>query len=163
MRRVIVSLFGLLLLSSLSLAAEEALTHDSTLPVQISAQTLDADDKRGTFVFEGDVQAQQGDVFIYADKMTLFYSGQQQTRQLDQVVAEQDVRIVQLDRVATGQHAVFYQQQGRVVLTGNPRVVQGENTVEGERIVVYLNDSRSLVEGGGERRVKAVFVPGEQR
>jgi len=132
--------------------------HDVNQPVQITSNQLDADDKAGVFVFIGDVQAQQGDFFIYAQKMTVHYiQGEQQ--QLDTVIAERDVRIVQLDRVATGDKAVFYNQEGRVVLTGQPRVVQGDNAVEGERIVVYLNDNRSVVEGSTQQRVKAVFVP----
>ena len=136
----------------------EQIKHDVNQPVQITSNQLDADDKAGIFVFSGDVQTQQGDVFIYAQKMTVHYV-QGEKQQLDKVIAEGDVRIVQLDRVATGDNAVFYNQEGRVVLTGQPRVVQGDNAVEGERIVVYLNDNRSVVEGSTQQRVKAVFVP----
>jgi lipopolysaccharide export system protein LptA len=154
-------LAGVFFLSSLATAAEPEMNHDGSLPVHITSQTLEADDKAGFFVFKGDVQAQQGEVYIYSDMMTVRYSDAE-NRQIEKVVAEGDVRIVQLNRVATAQHAVFYQQEGRVVLTGDPQVVQGENKVEGERIVVYLNDSRSVVEGGKKSRVKAVFIPGEK-
>lgn len=145
-------------------AADQEVKHDNTQPVNISANQLEADDKAGVFVFIGNVQAQQGEVFIYAKKMTVHYSKVANTdsdskRQIDKVVAEQDVRIVQLNRVATGQKAIFYHQEGKIILTGEPRVVQGDNNVAGERIIVYLNDNRSVVEGGEKQRVKAVFVP----
>ena len=160
----------LFLITSLAVAADPEMNHDGSQPVQITSQQLEADDNAGHFVFTGNVQAQQGDVFIYAQKMTVIYVKRENPeentgdkRQIDKVVAEDDVRIVQLNRVATGQRAVFHHQEGRIVLTGTPRVVQGDNAVEGERIIVYLNDSRSVVEGSDNRRVKAVFIPGEQR
>lgn len=151
----------LFLITSLAVAADSDVIHDSSQPVNITSQQLEADDRAGLFVFKGDVQVQQGDVFIYAQKMTVTYA-KGEKRQIDKVVAEDDVRIVQLNRVATGQRAVFHHQEGRIVLTGAPRVVQGDNAVEGERIIVYLNDYRSVVEGSDNRRVKAVFIPGEQ-
>ncbi|WP_321531975.1 lipopolysaccharide transport periplasmic protein LptA [uncultured Desulfuromonas sp.] len=140
--------------------AEPEMEHDASQPIHVTSQRLEANDAKGFFIFTGEVQAQQGDVTIYAQKMTIYYSDGEQ-KQVDRVVAEQDVRIVQLNRVATGQKAIFWQKDGRVELTGDPRVVQGENVVEGEKIIVYLNDSRSIVEGGKQGRVKAVFVPGE--
>lgn len=151
--------------SQVACAAEQDVKHDSNQPVNITANKLEADDKAGIFVFSGNVQAQQGEVFIYAQKMTVHYSATtgssdgDNKRQIDKVVAEKDVRIVQFDRVATGQKGIFFQQEGRVVLSGDPRVVQGDNNVAGERIVVYLNENRSVVEGGEKQRVKAVFVP----
>ena len=160
----------LFFITSVAVAADPEMNHDGSQPVQITSQQLEADDRAGYFIFTGNVQAQQGDVFIYAQKMTVTYVNGEKLgdntgakRQIDKVVAEDDVRIVQLNRVATGQRAVFHHREGRIVLTGAPRVVQGDNAVEGERIIVYLNDSRSVVEGGDNRRVKAVFIPGEQR
>lgn len=159
MRKFVIT--SLILISSWCYAADPEITHDSSQPVKITSAQLEADDQTGVFIFKGDVQAQQGDVFIYAQTMTVSYI-KGETRQIDTVVAEGDVRIVQLNRVATGGKAIFYHQEGRIVLSEKPRVVQGDNTVEGERIIVYLNDNRSIVEGSTKRRVKAVFIPGEE-
>lgn len=159
MRVLFITFF--MLMASWSYAVEPEMNHDSSQPVKITSEQLEADDQSGTFIFKGDVQAQQGEVFIYAKKMTVSYV-QGEKRQIETVVAEGDVRIVQLNRVATGGKATLYHKEGRIVLSDEPRVVQGENTVEGERIIVYLNDNRSIVEGSSERRVKAVFTPGEE-
>lgn len=159
MRILFVTLF--IFMASWSYAAEPEMNHDSSQPVKITSDQLEADDQSGVFVFKGDVQAQQGDVFIYAQTMTVSYV-KGEKRQIETVIAEGDVRIVQLNRVATGGKAIFYHQEGRIILSDQPRVVQGDNTVEGERIIVYLNDNRSIVEGSSNRRVKAVFIPGEE-
>lgn len=160
MRILFVTLF--IFIASWSFAAEPEMNHDNSQPVHITSEQLEADDQAGVFVFKGDVQAQQGEVFIYAQTMTVSYV-KGEKRQIDIVIAEGDVRIVQLNRVATGGKAIFYHQEGRIVLSDQPRVVQGDNTVEGEKIVVYLNDNRSVVEGSSKRRVKAVFIPAEEQ
>jgi lipopolysaccharide export system protein LptA len=38
-------------------------------------------------------------------------------------------------------------------------VWRDDNVVTGERITIYLAEDRSVVEGGKEERVKAVFYP----
>ncbi len=49
------------------------------------------------------------------------------------------MRIVQLDRRATGEKAIFYNTQKKVVLTGRPVVRQGKNVVIGERITILID------------------------
>jgi len=41
-------------------------------------------------------------------------------------------------------------------------VWQEDNVVTGERITIYLAEDRSVVEGGKQERVKAVFYPKNQ-
>jgi len=45
------------------------------------------------------------------------------------------------------------------VLVGNARVWRESDVVTGERITIYLAEDRSLVEGGKQERVKAIFYP----
>jgi len=47
----------------------------------------------------------------------------------------------------------------RMVLIGDARVWRDDNVVTGERITIYLAEDRSVVEGGQQERVKAVFYP----
>ena len=49
----------------------------------------------------------------------------------------------------------------RVVLIGNARVWQDDNVVSGDTITIYLSQDRSVVQGGRQERVKAVFYPRE--
>ena len=160
MMRVFLLVCSLIWFTAVSAFAATEVAHNADQPIHVTSQRLEANDAEGYFVFSGQVQAQQGDVTIYAQQLTVYYV-EGQKKQVERVVAENDVRIVQTNRVATGQKAVFWQKEGRVELTGNPRVVQGDNVVEGEKILVYLDDSRSIVEGGEQGRVKAIFVPGE--
>jgi lipopolysaccharide export system protein LptA len=50
-----------------------------------------------------------------------------------------------------------------MVLSGNARVWQDDNVVSGETITIFLSQDRSVVQGGTQERVKAVFYPKDER
>ncbi|WP_291315446.1 lipopolysaccharide transport periplasmic protein LptA [Desulfuromonas sp.] len=131
----------------------------SRQPVQITADRLEADGIAQRMTFSGHVVAQQGDVTIYGQALTVFLlSG---NREIDRVEISGDVRIVQGERVATGQKGVYFHREGRIVLSGSPRVHQGADFITGDEISVFLNEDRSVVSGQEEGRVKAVLHPQE--
>ena len=132
----------------------------SAEPIHITSDRLEADQTGKQVKFQGNVVARQGDVVIYAQEMSLVYNAD--TREVDQVDAHGDVRIVQGDRVATGDHGILYNGEKKVVLTGTPRLYQGENFVSGDEITVFLKEERSIVSSGEGSRVNAVFQPKEK-
>lgn len=131
--------------------------YASQQPIEITADRLEGDDLAGKATFVGGVVARQGDVTIYAGQIIVFFPTRE--RDIDRVEAYGAVRIVQGERVATGEKAVFFNKEGRVVLSGNPKVHQGQDFVQGEEITVYLNEERSVVTGGTKSRVNATFHP----
>jgi len=60
--------------------------------------------------------------------------------------------------VATGDKAVYYTQDEKIVLLGNPQLWRGNNSLKGQEIVFYLKDNRAVVDGGSQR-VEAVIYP----
>lgn len=126
-------------------------------PVEVAADRLEADDQAGQLVFSGHAVAVQDDVTIHGDRLIVKYTGEK--RDIQQVIAEGGVRIVQGTRVATGDRAVLYHSEERIVLTGSPQVSDGDNFVKGQEITIYLHDKRSVVTGGSGGRVNAVFTP----
>ena len=149
---------------------DENINHDSSQPVHITSDSLEVDDKKGVFVFRGNVVAIQDGATIYSEQLDVYYtqkskstpktgSDDSQARSIEKIVARGAVRIVQKERIATGARAEYVYAEGSVVLTGSPTVVQGVNTIAGEKITVYLDDARSIVEGGASERVQATFTP----
>lgn len=72
------------------------------------------------------------------------------------------VRIVEGDRVATGDKAIYYTQEDKIVLSGNPQLWQGENSLKGQEIVFYHKENRAVVEGEINKRVEAVIYPSQK-
>ena len=151
---VLICIFFLLPLSAL--AATEIASKDRG-PVEVTADRLEVDDQAQTLVFVGNAVATQDDVTIHGKRLTVKYTGEK--REIVQVLAEGAVRIQQGTRVATGERAVLYHQEERIVLTGAPEIRDGDSFVKGQEITVYMNDRRSVVTGGAGGRVNAVFTP----
>lgn len=125
-------------------AAEERSTRglgfdlrESSQPIRIKSDGLEWDYKGHVVTFRGNVIANQEDVTLYSDRMVIYYD--ETSSDVTQIVAEGAVRIVQLDRRATGEKAVFHNAEKKIVLTGRPVVRQGKNVVIGEKITILID------------------------
>lgn len=158
MRRWSLLCAGMLLLAGTVSAAPPSFpTAGSREPVEISADRMEADDQAKTLVFIGHAVARQADVTISGDRLTILYLPE--GGDVERIVAEGNVRIVQGERVATGQRGEYFRAEERIVLTGTPRVSEGANSVQGHEITLFLKENRSVVKSGTDGRVNAVFQP----
>jgi outer membrane protein assembly factor BamD len=136
----------------------EAKLGDTTEPVDITSDRVEAFSKENRIVFKGNVMARQKDMIIYSDSLEalLFEDG----KGVERVVAGGNVKIQQGLRVANCQKAVFYNRDQKVILTGDPKVWEGENMVSGEEIIVDIEKNRVEVKGGPGGRGKVRVLPG---
>lgn len=147
---------------------------DQEIPLHITSLHLEADQAKRLIIFSGQVKAQYGDSLLYTDQLRVYYQPPESAKppaeqksagqsplgdlggeKLDRIEAEGHVRFVQEDKVATGQQAIYYQNEDKVVLLGNPQVWRGENNLKGERITFHLKDNRVVVESSPQQRVEA--------
>jgi lipopolysaccharide export system protein LptA len=78
-------------------------------------------------------------------------------------VSTGNVRIVTRDcKTGTAKRAEYYDLEQRIVLSGNARVWQEDNVVTGETITIFLSQDHSIVQGGKQERVKAIFYPKDE-
>lgn len=125
-------------------------------PVVVDSDSLESIQKEGLSVFKGNVVAKQNNSVQYADRMEVYTDSK--TDRIERVVSTGNVRIITRDcRMGTASRTEYYDAEQRVVLIGNARVWRGADVVTGERITIYLAEDRSLVEGGKQERVKAIF------
>ncbi len=149
------------------------------VPLRITAARLEADKLKGIIIFSGQVKAVRGDATLYADQLWIYMEakpeppkgapkpppepaeqsplGDMGADQIDRIVAKGNVRMVQQDRVATGDEAIYYKKRDEVVLLGNPQVWRAENTLKGDRIIFNLKTNKVLVESSAQRRVEALL------
>jgi len=105
--------------------------------------------KRSSF-FSGHAIATQGDKIIKADRLILHYKNNPEKPQkpeikgmgtagdLDQVEAEGHVTITQTHRVVTGDHAIFYQDTQKIIMTGNAVMRDGKMSSEETGLSFFL-------------------------
>lgn len=135
---------------------------DRTQPVIIDADQMEAFRKESLVVFTGNVVARQNNSVQHADRMEV-YLDERGDRVL-RIISTGNIRIVTRDcRTATAKRVEYYDAEQRVELLGNARVWEADNVVTGERITLYLNQERSIVQGSGPDRVKAVFHPRDDK
>ncbi len=176
LRHVLLIFFAALLsLTMLSHPAQSASSENPakkgvSKPIVINSKTLEADNKKKTVTFKTDVKAQMENFTVYCNKMVVYYEeapekkGSGEGTKIDKIVATGDVKIVRAEGgVATGQKAVYYQRDEKLVLTGKPVVKQKNNFVEGDRITLFLKEDRSVVESLKDKKVRAVIFPGREK
>ncbi len=129
----------------------------SRAPIDITSETLEMDQKQNTATFKGNVVAKQEDVTLYANMLIIIYDPE--TKKLKEIIATGNVKVVQLDRRATGQKVTFDQDKNQVVLDGDAVVREGTNVIRGERITFYVEEERSVVEAGKGGRVSTSITP----
>ena len=140
---------------------------DQSRPMVIKSDSLVVDDAKKIVIFTGQVNAKKDDFTIDCDKMVVYYKSANPSAskgnlgaKITKIVAEGDVKIHRrAGGVALARRAVYYQDEERVVLTGDPMVKQGEDFVQGDKITIFLKENRSIVESSQQRKVKAVIYP----
>ncbi len=129
----------------------------SRAPIDITSDTVEADGKKNTATFKGNVVAKQEDVTLYANTLLIIYDPD--TKKLKEIMATGNVKVVQMDRRATGQKMTFDQDKNKIVLDGNAVVREGTNVIRGERIIFYVDEERSVVEPAKGDRVRTSITP----
>ncbi|MGD8251652.1 MAG: lipopolysaccharide transport periplasmic protein LptA [Desulfobacterales bacterium] len=137
----------------------------SDQPIHISADEMEADNRKRTVVFMGNVKVVQDSLTIDSRRLEITYTQSGEEKQglggnIDTITALEEVIIHFGTRVATTDKAEYRSVDGVLTLTGpGSKVVDGENSITGSRITLYRNSDRITVEGGKKERVKAVFFP----
>jgi lipopolysaccharide export system protein LptA len=129
----------------------------SRSPIDISSDTMEADQKQNTVTFKGNVVAKQEETTLYSNTLTITYDPD--TKKLKLIVAVGNVKVVQLEKRATGRVVTFDQDKNNIVLTGDAVLRDRENVIRGEKITFYVEEERSVVEGGKGGRVNTHITP----
>jgi lipopolysaccharide export system protein LptA len=147
-------------ISPTSAAAEgpDRARDDRGQPITVDSDKMERFGKESLVIFTGNVVVRQSNSVQYADRMEVYLD--EKGDRILRTVSTGNVRIITRDcRTGTARRAEYHDLEQRVVLSGSARVWQEDNVVSGESIVIYLAQDRSVVQGGKQERVKAIFHP----
>jgi len=135
-----------------------SLSHDTSLPVEISADQLEINQADGTAAFVGNVIIGQGEMRLMAGSVLVEYeSGSGDiTGKVSRLVASNGVTLVNGDEAAEAQEAIYTIASGEIVMTGGVIMTQGANALSADRLVVNLNAGTGTMIG----RVKTIIQAG---
>lgn len=113
--------------------------------ITITSETLTADNRNNTAIFEGNVVAKTDEVMIHSDRMTVFYGDAENS--VKEIQAVGNVKVHSRERAIFSKEASYINSEEKIIFTGNPKAVEGGNVLSGTRIIYFLKDDRAVIEG----------------
>ncbi|MEM8774302.1 MAG: lipopolysaccharide transport periplasmic protein LptA [Pseudomonadota bacterium] len=127
--------------------------HDSSLPVEVTADNLDVNQEDGTAVFTGNVLIGQGEMRLTAPRVLVVYK--EDRSGIENLEATGGVTLVSGEDAAEAQRAEYNIDSGEIEMQGNVLLVQGINALSGDRLFVDTRAGTARVTG----RVKTILQP----
>ena len=152
-------------------AAGPALAAEA-VPTKITSDVMRVEQGGAKVVFSGNVVVTRPDMTIRSTNLTVVLppeaadaaakggTGGQQGR-IQRIVAEGDVRIEREGRTGHCAKATWNEDQGLLVMEGDPVLREGDNAIAGKVIKIWVREGRSEVVGGAGKRVEATFFTPE--
>ena len=153
----------------------QGLPQNSDLPIEITADNLEVLQNQKIATFTGNVDAVQGDMVLSADRLRVYYGGDDVnaapgpagTGSIRRIEADGNVLMSSPRETAQGDAGVYDVSASQVTLDGAVVLTRGDNVIRGQRLEVDLASGRSRVfaavpstEGGTPpQRVRALFTP----
>ncbi len=126
---------------------------DPTLPVEVTADSLDVDQSTGSAEFTGNVRVGQGIMRLSADRVLVIYKPD--SRGIQRLEATGSVVLVNGPDAAEAERAEYTIDSGVIVMTGNVLLTQGQNALTSDKMTVRLSDGTAKMDG----RVKTILNP----
>jgi len=114
-------------------------------PVIITSDTLTANNKNNTAVFEGSVVAKTDGMTMLSDKMTVYYDNS--GKKISKIHAAGSVKVYNSEKVIFSKEALYVDEEEKIVFSGDPKAIEGKNILTGKQITYYLKSNRAVVEG----------------
>jgi lipopolysaccharide export system protein LptA len=172
--RLLVSLAAALALAGAATpAAAQGLRHDSSLPIEITADQLEVAQQEQLATFTGNVDAVQGELVLSADRLRVYYYGDGEeppagvSSSIRRIEADGNVFVSSPEETAQGDAGVYDVASNQLSLEGSVVLTQDDNVIRGQRLEIDLVTGRSRVlaavasaDGGAPpQRVRAIFTP----
>lgn len=158
--------FGILVLAGWLLAAPasaqqliDTSRHDTSQPLEITADALEVEQQAQRAIFTGAVDVIQGDMRLNSDRLIVYYRDKEAAEQnaIYRIDVEGNVRFATPTETAEGDNGVYDVDGGTIELVGNVVLTSGrEAVIRGNKLIMDLNSGQSEVSGG---RVKGYFIP----
>lgn len=109
----------------------------------ITSDKLTFDYQQQFAYFQDNVVVVDPEMKLFADRMTVTFSS---SNKVTEIKAEGKVFIIQEDKQARSEIAIYNVQQGVIVLTGKPQVTRGQDILTGDKITFWRDRNKMIVE-----------------
>lgn len=170
MKKIILAL-AFVIFANGAIAAESILPKgDSKAPIEIDADALEVFQQEKKAIFTGSVVAKQGSMTVKAEKMTVFYSGENTSgNSISKIELNGNVVLTSPAESARSQYGIYDTVKNFVTLSGDVTLTRGGNILKGDKLDYNISTGYSkLANASGQTqagssssgRVKGLFLPG---
>jgi len=145
---------GVFFLAGVSSTRSQELSQENSgeeIKILITADQVEFDPQNNMATYEGGVTVKQDNTFLYADRIEVYWAEGEQKIEL--IKAYDNIRIVKEDKIITAQKGIYYHQDRKVILTGNPMTRQGKNCITGDTITYFWDQGKALIEGNAKATI----------
>lgn len=123
--------------------------QDTSLPVEVTADSLSVSQQDGTAIFTGNVVIIQGEMRLAAPRVLVVYAEATEGQQarIARLEATGGVTLVSGPDAAEAERADYNVDDGQVVMTGNVLLTQGNSALTSERMTVDLEGGTAQMDG----------------
>ena len=146
-------------------------TIDTSLPIEVAADTFEVRQAEQVAIFAGSVDATQGEMRLQAREVQIHYqTGDGSESEITRLDATGEVHVSSPRETARGDWAIYDVLAETVTMGGNVVLTQGPNVIQGDQLTINLATGRSRIEGGpsmvdpavetsaGDGRVRGLFT-----
>ena len=130
---------------------------ESKQPIEITAERMTSDQKSMKIIFIGNVVAIRDNLTISSDKMVVY--NDEKSKKLEKIIAEGHVKIKKEKRFASGDRAVYIENEEKIILTGNPHAWEDGNKIIATEMIYLIGEDKFVVKGSKEKKIKLTLYP----
>ena len=139
-------------------------------PIYINSDRTESLELERKVLLIGNVDIQQGDARLRADKVTMVFAGKESGAsntvggsfgQIESMTAEGQVFYVTPELKAKGDKGVYVATTDTITMTGNVALMRGRDVAEGEVLKLEITNRRTTLDGG-EGRTRMMIDPDSQ-
>jgi len=127
--------------------------HDSSLPIEVTANALTFDQETQIVLFEGDAKAIQGDIVLQADVLEVIYN--EDTGEVAEVSGTGSVVYDNGAERAEADTMAYSSDTNLLVLEGSVTMTQGQTVLSANRMVLNVTSNAAELTGN----VRTRFLP----
>lgn len=139
----------------------QTMGQNTNTPIDLVADSGSYDQAKGMAIYEGNVEVNQGNARLVADKLTIILKDNTAERLIAESTGK---KLVQFKFAGDkqpiegeGKKAVYQVAEKIVTLTGDAKVVQGDDVVTGNKLTYDLK--KEVIKGS---RIRMIFLPNEK-
>ena len=124
--------------------------------LKVTSQNLEVDRENKVAVFLDDVYAYNEDIKIWSEKLIVKFDNKE--NEIEQLNAENSVKIIKEEITATGDIGVYYPKSEKLNLLGNVEVIEKNNYVKCDELYLDIKNSTSIMKSNSSKRVEAYIT-----